>query len=209
MKESPTTSVQRPANWSCPRLGELGSSTARPILTKLTGGSPTLTQERPDLASTAWTSRAADSRRASARGLKTPRIRTPKTKRPMPASGVPSHANVGRPPAPRRAKVKHKDQLTHRSAQLRLKVRRVPGPASPAQQAPDDRPVHCPACAERQVPQRPAESPSRKRWQPSRVPAVPGQQPAHRRGPVRAGRPGPLRWAFWAVVQIRLDLAVG
>ena len=59
MKESPTTSVQRPANWSCPRLGELGSSTTRPNLTTLTGGSPTLTQARPGLASTA---------RASSRG---------------------------------------------------------------------------------------------------------------------------------------------
>ena len=86
MKESPT-SVQRPANWSCQRMGGLGSSTTRPNLTTLTGGSPTLTQERPGLASKAQASSRGgfpSSVRAGAKNIKTEL----KTK--------PSHAHVRR-----------------------------------------------------------------------------------------------------------------
>ena len=138
----------------------------------------------------------------SARGQKTPRIRTQNTNRPMPQSGVPSHANAGRPPAPRRPTRFYFAKLTHRTAQLRLKVPQAPAAQSRASagrsSGSPERHVHG---EQQRVP--PAGSGSS-----SRAPAAPSQAacPKERTGPRQP--PGVLSdGLFWGVVQIRLDLA--
>ena len=208
MKESPTTSVQRPANWSCPRLGELGSSTTRPNLTTLTGGSPTLTQARPGLASTARASSRGGFPSSGPRGgKKTHQNRTQNQTAPCPRPAC----HRTRTPAGRLLRGGQQGLTLPNSpteppscARRSRKPRQPGAEPEPRRRAPDDRP----ASAERHVPrEQQAARHSASAGCPSRAPAAPASSL-----PEGEDRSEPAAWvlflwAFWAVVQIRLDLA--